>query len=217
MSKKEFRFLTQELRAAGTEAKPKIQGYAARYNVKTQLQPGLREVIRPGAFRKTVSAKDDCYACFNHDEQQILGRVRAGTLRLKEDQQGLYFDCDIDLGVSYASDLYRNIQSQAISECSFGFYALNDDYITDPEDPNEVLRELKECRVFDVSPVVMPQYSNTSVNARSLAMFPEGVPSELEQRFASARAAEVVAASVEVSERDLALAKARLEFAKRIA
>jgi HK97 family phage prohead protease len=216
MNKKEYRFLTQDLRATGTDAKPKIQGYAARYNVKTQLQPGLREVIRPGAFRKTVAAKDDCYACFNHDEQQILGRVRAGSLRLKEDSDGLYFDCDIDTGVSYASDLYRNIKSGAISECSFGFYALNDDYVADDEDSSEVLRELKECQVFDVSPVVMPQYSNTSVSARSRAMFPDGIPTDLERRFKSARAAEVVAASVEVSERDLAHARARLEFAKRL-
>ena len=212
MNTKEHRFLTQELRAAGTETKPKLQGYAARYNVKTQLQPGLREVIRPGAFRKTVAAKDDCYACFNHDEQQILGRVRAGSLRLKEDAKGLFFECDIDLGVSYASDLYRNIQNRSVSECSFGFYALQDDYVTDDEDKTQVLRELKECRVFDVSPVVMPQYSSTSVSARSL-LFPDGVPAALEQRFASAKASFVP----DNSERDLALAKARLEFAKRIA
>jgi uncharacterized protein len=217
MSKKEFRFLTQEIRASGTDAKPKIQGYAARFNVKTQLQPGLREVIRPGAFRKTVAAKDDCYACFNHDEQQILGRVRAGSLRLKDDGDGLYFECDLDLGVSYASDLFRNIKNGSVSECSFGFYALQDDYVADDEDSSEVLRELKECQVFDVSPVVVPQYSNTSVSARSRAMFPEGIPTELERRFMSARAAEVVASSVQVSERDLAHARARLEFAKKIA
>lgn len=211
MNTKEYRFLTEGLRAAGTDTQPKISGYAARYNVKTQLQPGLREVIRPGAFRKTVAAKDDCYACFNHDAQQILGRVRAGSLRLKEDTKGLFFECDIDLGVSYASDLYRNIQNGSVSECSFGFYALQDDYVTDNEDATQVLRELKECRVFDVSPVVTPQYSSTNVSARSL--FPDGLPAALEQRFASAKANFVP----EVSERDLALAKARLEFAKRIA
>jgi uncharacterized protein len=207
MSQKEYRFLTQELRAAGTDAKPKISGYAARYNVKTQLQPGLREVIRPGAFRKTVAAKDDAYACFNHDPQQILGRVRAGSLRLAEDDKGLRFDCDIDLGVSYANDLYRNIQSGAISECSFGFYALQDDYVTDPEDRHEVLRELKECKVFDVSPVTTPQYGNgvTSVSARNI------VSADVEQR---ARLA--AASSVEVNDEQLRWAKSRLELAKRI-
>jgi HK97 family phage prohead protease len=207
-TKKEFRFLAQELRAAGTDAKPRIQGYAARYGIKTQLQPGLREVIMPGAFRKTVANKDACYACFNHDPEKILGRVSAGNLRLRDDDTGLYFDCDIDLGVSYASDLYRNIQNQTISECSFGFYALKEDFVEDDEDQGEILRELRECSVFDVSPVIEPQYQGTSVSARSRAMFPDGLPETVELR--SKRPS-----SIEVDEREIAAMRARVAIAQR--
>jgi len=207
-AKKEFRFLTQEIRAAGTEAKPRISGYAARFNIKTQLQPGLREVIRPGAFRNTVARQDDCYACFNHDPQMILARVRAGSLRLKEDDNGLWFDADIDPGVSYAQDLYRNIQNGTISECSFGFYAKADNFVEDDEDESELLRELRECQVFDVSPVVEPQYQGTSVDARSRAMFPDGLPQSVELRGKRS-------SSVEVDERELAQMRARIEMAKR--
>jgi HK97 family phage prohead protease len=209
-AKKEFRFLTQELRAAGTDAKPRISGYAARFNIKTQLQPGLREVIRPGAFRNTVARQDDCYACFNHDPQLILARVRAGSLRLKEDDNGLWFDADIDPGVSYAQDLYRNIQNGTISECSFGFYAKDDNFVEDDEDEGELLRELRECQVFDVSPVVEPQYQGTSVDARSRAMFPDGLPQSVELRGKS-----MSAPTVDVSDRELAHMRARIEIAKR--
>jgi len=209
MVKKEFRFLTAEVRASGTDTKPRISGYAARYNVKTQLQPGLREVIRPGAFRNTVARQDDCYCCFNHDEERILGRVRSGTLRLKEDDQGLLFDCDVDLGIGYANDLYRSIQRGDISECSFGFYAKDENYVDDDEDEDEMLRELRECSVFDVSPVVNPAYSGTSVSARSRAMFPDGLPQSIELR--SKRAA----SAVEVDDRTVALMRARLELMKR--
>ena len=207
--KKEFRFLSSEMRAAGTTAKPKISGYAARYNVKTQLQPGLREVILPGAFKKTVARQDDCIACFNHDEQQILGRVRAGTLRLKEDEDGLFFDCDIDPEVSYAADLLRNIRSGAISECSFGFYSDDEDFSDDEEG---LVRQLRAVTCFDVSPVINPAYSGTSVSARSRAMFPDGLPESVEVR---SKQQHVVPSPVAVSEDALRWAKSRLELSKK--
>jgi HK97 family phage prohead protease len=206
MPTKERRY-AQELRASGTASKPRISGFAARYNVKTQLRPGLKEVIKPGAFRESIQNQDDCYCCFNHNEQQIVGRVRSGSLRLTDRDQGLFFDCDIDLGVTYASDLYRNIQNGSISECSFGFYALDDNII--PDDDGELLRELKAVRVFDVSPVVNPQYSGTDVNARSLV-----IPASVEQRSASLRA--TLSPSVELGAQDLAWAKSKLELARRI-
>lgn len=61
--------------------------------------------------------------------------------------------------------------------------------------------------------MVQPQYGNgvTSVSARSLAMFPEGMPAALEVRSKLAMAATLTA----VSDRDLALMRAKLELAKR--
>src|SRR6266403_3031154 len=181
MHTKEFRFSTAELRAAGSTVKPKISGYAARYGIKTQLQPGLSEVIMPGAFSATIARQDDCYCAFNHDAQLIIGRVRAGTLRLSEDETGLNFDCDVDTEVSYANDLLRNIRSGAISECSFGFYCDDEDFT---DDSDGLVRQLRAVTCFDVSPVVQPQYSGTSVTARS-RMFPDGMPSALELRSKS--------------------------------
>jgi uncharacterized protein len=207
MDKKEYRFLTAEVRAAGNGAQPRISGYAARYNVKTELQPGLREVIRPGAFRNTVARQDDCYCCFNHDEERILGRVRSGTLRLKEDEKGLWFDCDVDLGIGYANDLYRSIHRGDIAECSFGFYAKQENYVADG---NDDLRELLECSVFDVSPVVNPAYSGTSVSARN--KWPDGLPASVELR--SNRIARPPAVA-EISEDVLRWMNAKLQLAKR--
>jgi HK97 family phage prohead protease len=179
---RERRFLTNEFRASGTPANPKISGYAATFNVETELQPGLWEVIRPGAFKQSIAKRDDCGCFFNHDESLILGRVSAGTLRLKEDSKGLFFDCDVDAEVSYAADLYRNIKAGNISECSFGFYTIQDDYTKTKQG---VLRELLTAKVFDVSPVTFPAYSQTSVAARSL--FPDGMPAALELRMKEAR------------------------------
>src|SRR5258708_11447308 len=208
--KREYRFLTQELRAAGTESQPRIEGYAARYNVKTTLQPGVNEVIRPGAFRNTVARQDACYCCFNHNEERIISRVSAGTLRLREDDLGLHFDSDIDLSVSYAADLYRNIRNGNVSECSFGFRMVKESYVDDVEEKDAVLRELLEVSCFDVSPVIEPAYGNgvTSVSARSL--FPDGTPSSVELL------GKRVAPAVEIDEHnELAQMRARIEIAKR--
>jgi HK97 family phage prohead protease len=174
--KREFRFLNSEVRAkSGT--KPGISGYAARYGKATTLEPGLREIIKKGAFTQSVQRKDACIACFNHDPEKILGRVSAGTLRLRDDSDGLYFDCDTP-DTSYANDLLESIRRGDISECSFGFYLDPDGDEFSKDADGTILRQIKSCQVFDVSPVIYPQYSGgvTNVEARSRAQFPDGLP-----------------------------------------
>jgi hypothetical protein len=224
-SVREFRFQS-EFRASGTDVKPRLSGYAARYGVKTKLQPGLNETIMPGAFKRTVETNDlNCACFFNHKESQILGRVSAGTLRLREDSQGLFFDCDIDTGISYAADLYRSVQRGDISECSFGFQCNEDgdDFVDDPEERGAVLRQLKKVSVFDVSPVTFPAYGNgaTNVSARSLrSMFPEGVPASFASRATASpqdvqrrlrqRASDLLD---EIAREDIAIQKNRVRLA----
>jgi HK97 family phage prohead protease len=210
-AKKEYRFLSTELRASGN--KRGIRGLAARYNAKTMLQPGLSEIIRPGAFTKTVQRKDSCIACFNHDEQQILGRTSAGTLRLADTADGLEFDCDLP-ATSYAEDLLANIRAGNISECSFGFFLDDPEGDSFIQDGEGFLRELLSLRVFDVSPVVAPQYSGgvTNVTARSRQMWPEGTPTSVELRSVAPRVVAPVA--LEVTEEQIAQMNARLTLAK---
>jgi HK97 family phage prohead protease len=207
--KKEYRFASTELRASGK--KRGIRGLAARYNVKTVLQPGLSEIIRPGAFSKTVTRKDSCIACFNHDEQQILGRTSAGTLRLADTDEGLEFDCDLP-ETSYAEDLLANIRAGNISECSFGFFLDDPEGDSFIQDGQGFLRELLSLRVFDVSPVVAPQYSGGVTNVSTRSLWPDGQPASVELRSAAPRV--VVPVAPEVSEEEIAKMSARLTLAK---
>src|SRR4051812_15119539 len=66
----------------------RIFGHAALFDSPSQDLGGFREQIRPGAFADSLK-HDDVRALFNHDPNIILGRNRAGTLVLTEDQQGL--------------------------------------------------------------------------------------------------------------------------------
>jgi len=173
-NKREVRF-TGRMRASGNSTAPVIAGYAATYNSQTELMSGLFEVIRPGAFTRTLAEKADVRCLFNHNEDIILGRTKSKTLRLREDGTGLFFECDVPKS---RMDVYESVQRGDVSECSFGF-TVADEHFT-PSGKTDTLRELLDVDLFDVSVVVFPAYGSTSAEARNL--WPEGRPEHLEAR-----------------------------------
>jgi HK97 family phage prohead protease len=184
MTQKEIRCATLELRAEGSGSSPRITGMAARFGVKTTISRGLNEIIAPGAFKSSIANGDDCVLNFNHSEDRVCARVSAGTLRLRESDQGLLFDADVDTEISYVGDLYRSIKAGNISECSFQFSIPQggDSLLSDPDEPGAILRVLKSVRLWDVAAVTYPQYNGgvTSLSARNV------IAADLQQRMASA-------------------------------
>ena len=75
------------------EGPPRIVGHAALFDRLSDDLGGFRERIRPGAFAASLVA-DDVRALFYYDPNVILGRNRAGTLRLTEDERGLGIEID---------------------------------------------------------------------------------------------------------------------------
>ena len=70
-----------------------IKGYAAVFNSPSEDLGGFFETIRPGAFGEAIE-ECDVRALVDHNPSLILGRLKAGTLRLAEDDRGLA--CEID-------------------------------------------------------------------------------------------------------------------------
>jgi len=59
---------------------PMLAGYAAVYNVETDIAGFFRERIAPGAFADAITkASADVHALFNHDSNIVLGRMKAGA------------------------------------------------------------------------------------------------------------------------------------------
>lgn len=166
MSEIERRYVQYELRAEGDERR-RIAGYAAIFNSVSEEIFGFVETIMPGAFAEVI-ARDDVRALINHDRNLVLGRTTAGTLRLLENEIGLRYEVDLP-DTQPARDLMVSLDRGDVDQSSFGFRV-------DPEDeewrgPDEKrplpLRIIHRfSRLFDVSPVTFPAYTETSVALR---------------------------------------------------
>lgn len=163
----ERRYFDVEVRADDESATPRIVGYAAKFNRDSQPLGFSQfiERIAPGAFSKTVK-EADVRALGNHDPNIVLGRNKAGTLRLSEDKVGLRYDVDIDVENPIAMSWYRMVKRGDISQSSFGFQVVKDEWDYPSQDGEPMVRTLKEVRLFDVSPVTFPAYLDTESEAR---------------------------------------------------
>lgn len=139
----------------------RIAGMAAVFNATSEDLGGFREMIAPGAFAKTLQ-ESDIRALFNHDSNFVIGRNRAGTLRLAETEAGLSIEADLP-PTTWAADLRESMARGDIDQMSFGFRAVRDEW---PEMGK--LRVLREVRLYDVSVVTFPAYPQTSVGLRSM-------------------------------------------------
>lgn len=134
------------------------------FNSRSVNLGGFYEVIKPSAFRKTLKDGSRVVALRNHNDDQILGSTKSGTLRLTEEEDGL--KCEVDLpSTQYASDLAEVVSRGDVNTMSFGFYAIQDDISMNGQ--NEVIRDLLEVRLFEVSfGVVFPAYEETTTEVR---------------------------------------------------
>jgi uncharacterized protein len=147
-------------RAASKGESNVISGYAAVFNSSTDIGGWFTEEIAPGAFSKAIAENGDIRALFNHDWNNVLGRTKAGTLRLSEDDRGLKFEVDLP-NTSVARDLVESLKRGDINQCSFGFIPTVEewDYSVEPAH-----RIIKEVDLFEVSVVSIPAYEDTEVS-----------------------------------------------------
>jgi len=150
-----------EVRVA-EQGEPRFVGYAAVFNELSEEFFGFREKVLPGAFVDSIGT-DDVRMLFNHDPNYVLARNKAGTLLLKEDSHGLYFEATPP-NTQFAKDLLESVKRGDITQNSFGFMVENR---SDWEwDEKESIRSLKKAKLLDVSIVTYPAYPQTSVSVR---------------------------------------------------
>jgi uncharacterized protein len=161
IEKRTFPF-TLEIRADGE--KRQMVGHAAVFNDPIDLGYGIRERVAAGAFADSIK-RDDVRALFNHDPNFVLGRNRAGTLTLKEDEQGLAVIIDPP-DTQFARDLAISMERGDISQMSFAFVTEKESWERG-EDGADDIRTLEKVQLYDVSPVTYPAYANTDIAVKS--------------------------------------------------
>ncbi len=150
-----------EERADGT--KRMVVGYAAIFGEVADIGGYFDEVIARGAFTETLKTSD-VRAYFNHDRGRVLGRVSAGTLRLREDAKGLAVEIDLP-DTSDGRDVRTLIERGDVSGMSFRFNAVREIWDESGDKPQRTILQLE---LGEVSIVSEPAYDGTSVALRSL-------------------------------------------------
>ena len=147
-----------EVRAASNQRK--LTGYAAIFDQEARIG-NFFEVIRPGAFRDSLSSRD-ILALFDHDPGKLLARTKSGTLRLSEDSKGLEYEILLP-DTQTGRDALALAERGDLGGMSFGFTVSKDG-----ERWNQNRRELLSVMLHEISVVSSwPAYEGTSVQPRS--------------------------------------------------
>lgn len=148
---------------ARDEEGPTIEGYFAVFNSIYEIAPGMTESVAPGAFSRTLAG--DIRALTNHDTTLVLGRTRAHTLELREDEHGLWGKININPKDADAMNLYERVRRGDVDQCSFGFEIVGEE--TDFRDDGSVHWTITDVNLFEVSACTFPAYQETNIAARS--------------------------------------------------
>lgn len=148
-----------------------LGGYAAVFGQETVIsQDGKqwRERIAPTAF-DDVLERADVIAAVNHDSKMVLGRARAGTLKLSVDRIGLRYDVKLP-NTSLGRDTIENVRNGNYAGSSFKFEASRGGLRLEKPSrgldlPLIVIERVDD--LLDVGPVTRPAYGGTSVSVRS--------------------------------------------------
>ena len=143
---------------------PHICGYFAVFNSVYDIGWGMTESVAPGAFTNSL-AGGDIRALVNHDSTLVLGRTKAHTLELREDERGLWGDITVNPNDRSAMDLYERVKRGDVDQCSFGFNIVREE--TEVRDNGDIHWTIQEVELFEVSACTFPAYQETNINART--------------------------------------------------
>lgn len=155
----------------------KITGYGMLFNQPSVPMPFI-EYIKPEALDGLDLS--NVMLLRSHDFDQILARVDSGTLSVRVDDKGLYFEATMP-ETTLGNDTLADIKAGNIKGCSIGFNIGDDDWSRD--DSGQTIHQINEIsQLNEISLTPIPAYQQTSANVeRSLKQFLEKGGTEMPQ------------------------------------
>ena len=161
---RETRAITRDLELRAVEGDARTAtGYAALFDVETDIGGYWKETLAPGCFSKSLRERD-VVALHSHDTGRVVGRTGAGTLTLREDATGLAFSNDLP-DTSDGRDLAVQIERKDIPGMSFGFITRKQEWDETVDPPK---RTILEADLYEITYTAFPAYPDTTVGLRSL-------------------------------------------------
>jgi HK97 family phage prohead protease len=141
-----------------------FRGYAAVFNSPSEPLP-FTEVIREGAFNRSLKTRNEVKMFMNHNTDHVLASTRSGTLKLIEDSTGLLAEAKLPETTS-GKDLSILMQRGDVHSMSFGFSVPPNG---DKWSQDGATRELHQIRLHEVSVVTgFPAYEATTADVRTI-------------------------------------------------
>lgn len=141
----------------------RVSGYAAVFGEETNIGGMFTETIARGAFAAAIG-RDDVVFLINHDGLP-LARTRSGTLKLSEDDRGLYMEAMLDQSDPDVRSIVPKMKRGDLDKMSFAFMPIRQAWDESGVIPR---RTIQEARLFDVSIVTTSAYEGTEIGLRSL-------------------------------------------------
>lgn len=187
----ENRIYSSELQIRSSESEQEsrtVEGYALLFEHESKDFGGWTEVISRNSLEGVIE-KSDVFALLNHDKSRgVLARSKygEGTLKLTIDERGLKYEFDAPK-TALGDELLEMLRRGDISESSFAFTIGEDSWERISNEKH--VRTIKQFdRLFDVSPVYVPAYTDTQVkNKRYGEIIEEERKQELQSYFEEKR------------------------------
>ena len=160
---RQVRAIPAEFETREDENELSISGYWSVFNSVYEIAPGMTESVAPGAFSNTLAG--DIRALINHDSTLVLGRTKAHTLELREDEHGLWGKVIINPNDVDAMNLYNRVKRGDVDQCSFGFDIVSQE--SDFRDDGSIHWTIKEVVLHEISACTFPAYEQTNISART--------------------------------------------------
>ncbi|TPL39234.1 HK97 family phage prohead protease [Mesorhizobium sp. B2-4-8] len=147
-------------------AEPFISGYALQWGQPATIAGLFVERFARGAFDKSLRDFPDVCALWSHDESRPLGRVGNGSLELRPDAVGLWYNLTPNPDSPNGQEALASVGREDVGQVSVGFWSEIEEWDDRQDMPQ---RLITQARLSEISLVLHGAYGDATSASLSRA------------------------------------------------